>query len=188
MNFNVQVDEVEMEEQAFLLELVSNILKLSYTLCCEEKLFKILGSSCEGCKMNFPSQKDHLCLMYEEEEVWNLYYDEAIQTVDWNQVWDLASRVCQVLDFHLHPSWQEYITEFYKLPWTTIYLTLLQLNICSRSGPEREEITTREGEIMQVLTKGPMNINHRRKPMLKASKVSCPEEFRRKNIERMDCD
>jgi hypothetical protein len=178
----LKVDEVEMAERSFLLELISTILQLSYTSLCKEAVWKLVNSTCEGCELNLPSQKDHQCAIIHEEEAFNLFYDEAIQTVDSNRIWDLAQSVCQMLEFNIHPSWFIYISELYKLPWTTIYLSLLQFECCSdRFGPPLRQI-------IQVLTQGPLRINRKRKTISKACKISCPDEFRRKEEERMDID
>ena len=87
------VDEVDMAERAFLVELITTILKLSYTSCCEEFVWKTVNSSCEGCQLKLPSQSDHLCVMMEEEQAWNLFYDDAMQLVETNRVWELATSV-----------------------------------------------------------------------------------------------
>ena len=63
------------------------------------------------------------------------YYDDATLLVDSNRVWELANEVCEHeclknLDFKIHPSWRVYTPEFYKLPWTTVYLqNILQFEI-----------------------------------------------------------
>ena len=177
----IQIDEVEMAERAFLLELISTVLQLSYASLCEYQIWELINSECEGCKLQLPAQRDHICMMTENEEAFNLYYDDAMQLVDSNRVWELASELCeQYLDFKIHPSWQIYTPEFYKLPWTTVYLTILQFELCSdRTSSPRDQI-------LEVLIKGPLRINRKKRTILKASKISCPEEFRRKDEERMD--
>ena len=172
------VDEVDQTERGYLLELISHILHLSYVSCCEEAIFKTIH--CEGCATQHPSQKEHQCLM-EEEEAWNLYYDEAIQMVDSNRVWALSENVCDMLEIKIHSSWYSYIPELYKLPWTTAYLIFLQVdNFSERTSPLKQ--------ILEVLSNGPLKINRRKKPLVNVSTITCPYEFTRKDEERMDID
>ena len=175
---SLRADEVDQAERGFLLEVISNIVHLAYVSCCEEAILKVFH--CEGCAIQHPSQKEHQCLM-EEEEAWNLYYDEAIQIVESKQVWNLIENVCDMLEIKIHSSWYSYVPELYKLPWTTAYLMFLQIDNFS-------ERTSRLKQILEVLSNGPLRISHRKKTLVNAYSIHCPYEFKHKDKERMDID
>ena len=122
------MDEVEITECAFLLELLSSILNLSYACLCDEAIWKSI--ECEGCEFNWPSQRDHLCMAFwnREEDAWLYYYDEAVQVVDAKNVWNVAQEVAAMLEFNIHPSWRNYINELYKLLRATVYLNFYQID------------------------------------------------------------
>lgn len=181
MASSLRVDEVEVTERGFLLEMISQILQLSYVSCCDKAIWNAINADCEGCAIQHPSQKEHKCIMMDEEEAWNYYYEEAIQVVDSNRVWTLVENVCDMLDIRIHRSWYSYVPELYKLPWTTAYLSFLQIdNFSDRSGHLKQ--------ILQVLGNGPLRINLRKKPLTQASSIACPYEFTRKYEHRMDTD
>jgi len=172
------VDELERFERGYFLGLISTILQLSYTSCCEDSLWKFINSNCEGCKYGWSSQIDHTCcilLSVDEECAWNLHYDDIIETVGDNVVWDLAKTVADMIDIRIHPSWYSFISELKTFPRTSIYLSILQFECCA----DRSAVSLTQ--ILQVLENGPLNINRRERTISKASKISCPEEFRRSN-------
>ena len=176
---SLRVDEVDQTEHGFLLEVIKQIIHLSYVSCCEEAIYKVFH--CEGCAIQHPSQKEHQCCMMNEEQAWNLHYDEAIQIVDSNRVWHLIENVGDMLEIKIHSSWYTYIPELFKLPWTTAYLIVLQIDNFS-------ERTSALKQILEVLSNGPLKINRRKKPLTQASSIPCPYEFKHKDNEPMDID
>ena len=129
------------------------------------------------------SQKDHTCCLFsiDEEYAWNLYYDDVIESVGENDVWEVAKKVAHMIDITIDPSWYYYISELKKFPWTTIYLSILQFGCCAD-----RTMHDSLAQILQVLANGSLQITRRKKTITKASKISCPEEFRRKDEERTD--
>jgi len=125
----------------------------------------------EGCKLNWPSQRDHLCMTFwnREEDAWLYYYDEAIQVVDSINVWNLAQELAYMLEINIHPSWRNYINELYKLPRTTVYLHFYQIDCFANHSD------TRVNQILTVLQIRLM-IEIRRKTLRKASLIVYPIE------------
>ena len=177
------IDEVQKLERSYLLELISTILQLSYASYCEQLLWKFVYSNCDGRICNRFRPKDHTCCLFsiDEEYAWNIYYDDVIESVVKNDVWEVAKKVAHMIDITIDPSWYYYISELKKFPWTTIYLSILQFGCCA-DRTMHDSLT----QILQVLANGPLNITRREKTIAKTSKISCPEEFRRKDEERMD--
>lgn len=166
---SIQVDEVEIAERTFLLELLPYILQLSYASLCNDAIWNSI--KCEGCEFNWPSQKDHLCMTLwdDEEDAWYYYYDEAIQVVDSNRVWELAQQVATCrLDILIHPSWKNYIDELYKQPRTSVYLTYFQIQCLGDQNDDRVD------SIWKVLKRGKMKVHTIRKTLTKASLIVYP--------------
>ena len=108
--------------------------------------------------------------MMGQEEAWNLYYDSVIQEIDPQRVWELAEGVCKLLEVPLHESWESYVSELYKLPWTTVYLTYLELNYCI----DNENLVNR---VVQAVYDGPCGIKNSFELSIPDSAVPCPEEL-----------
>jgi len=174
------VDEVETTERAFLLELISRILQLSYATYCNEIIWGSL--ECEGCEKNWPSQKDHWCMILadDEEEAWYYYYDDATEKLGQNLVWNRAQEVAQMLEIQIHPSWKSYIPELYKLARTTVYLYFYQIRMYA------DPSSSYTNSIIQVLASSDVNITGRRKTLTKTSSVAYPEKFNCRGQERME--
>ena len=122
------VDEVEKIQRQKIASLIGHVFQLTYaamfeTLIQEEKLHR-----CNGCAINHPSQRQHSCVMMDSEDAWMYYRDDVVETIDLNVVLKTAESVCTALGFKLGKSWEAYVTELPKLPWTSIYLTSLELD------------------------------------------------------------
>ena len=66
--------------------------------------------------------------MMDSENAWIYYHDDVVEKIDLNLVLKTAESVCSALSFKLGKSWEAYVTELPKLPWTSIYLTSLELD------------------------------------------------------------
>ena len=66
--------------------------------------------------------------MMDSEDSWIYYHDEVQKT---------AKNVCSDLGFTLGQTWESYLTELSKFPWTTIYLTPLELEYCDQNVKNR---------------------------------------------------
>ena len=177
-----KADEVAIQEYFFLVELVATILQLSYACLCNEALWNSV--ECEGCEFNWPSQKDHKCLMLadDEEDIWFYYYDEAMQCIDSNRVWRLAKEVAFMLEFDIHPSWKAYIDELYKQSRTSVYLSYHQIKLLADINDKWVN------QIMTVLCQGNLKINCRRKTLTKTSSIIYPVESLKTEEENMNID
>ena len=122
------VDEVEKIQRQKIASLIEHVFQLTYaalfdTLIQEEKL-----NRCNGCAIQHPSQRKHSCLMMDNEEAWMYYRDDVVEKIDLNAVLKTTESVCSALGFKLAKSWAVYVTELPKMPWTSIYLTSLELD------------------------------------------------------------
>ena len=168
------VDEVDMFERHRIYVLISNIFHLVYADECVEPIYAERKNQCYGCETNHPSQRQHDCLMLSEEESWNLFYDNAKDGVEKEEVWKHVLGVCYMMNIPLHPSWKTYLTELYKLPWTTVYLLRCQLLHFDNELCTVEKVQSiLSDKVNEVRTHIP---------------IHCPEEFLRKEVKPMDLD
>ena len=79
------------------------------------------------CTIQHPSQRQHSCLMLDTEDARLYYHDVAHEQIDLAVVMKTVERVCSTLGLKLGQTWESYLTELPKLPWTSLYLTSLEL-------------------------------------------------------------
>ena len=80
-----------------------------------------LVNRCHGCAIQHPSQNQHSCLMMDNDDAWMYYHDEVVEQIDLNVILKTAESVCSALGFKLGKTWEAYVTELPKLPWTSIW-------------------------------------------------------------------
>ncbi|VDI10520.1 Hypothetical predicted protein [Mytilus galloprovincialis] len=56
---------------------------------------------CFGCRNNHPSQRNHSCLMISELEQLNIYFDDALENVDCEELLELWKRDTKLTDIPL---------------------------------------------------------------------------------------
>ena len=56
--------------------------------------------------------------MMDGEDVWMYYYDDVVEKIDLSLVFKTAESVCSALGIKLGKSWEAYVTELSKLPYT----------------------------------------------------------------------
>ena len=65
--------------------------------------------------------------MMDTEDAWFYYHDVAREQIDLAVVMKTVESVCSTLGLKLGKTWESYVTELPKLPWTSLYLTSLEL-------------------------------------------------------------
>ena len=66
----------------------------------------------------------------DNEEAWMFYRDDVLEKIDrLNAVLKTSESVCSAVGFKLAKSWQEKTNELPKMPWTSIFLTSLELDV-----------------------------------------------------------
>ena len=171
------VDEVEKIQRQKIASLVGHVFQLTYaamldTLIQEEKL-----NRCNGFVIQHPSQRKHSCLMMDNEEAWMYYRDDVVEKIDLNAVLKTIESLCSALGFKLAKSWEVYVTELPKMPWTRIYLTSLELNGVA------DDLQSR---ILYAIYHGPCGLKCKDPSSMEIDsqdEVQCPER-----VVRMDLD
>ena len=116
------IDEVEKVQQQRIASFISYVFQLTYAdmvdkLIQQEKLTQQL------------SQNQHSCFMMDNDDAWMYYHDEAAEQIDLNSVLNATESICSALGFKLGKSWEAYANELLKMPWTSIYLASLELDV-----------------------------------------------------------
>lgn len=122
------VEEVEKIQWQWIVGLVAHVFQLTYAAIFDSLIKEEKVNRCNGCAIHHPSQREHSCLMMDSEDGWFYYHDEVREKIDLGIVFKTAKSVCSALGFKLGKLWEVYISELPKLPWTSIYLTSLELD------------------------------------------------------------
>ena len=120
------VDEVQRKRVACI---ISHVLQLTFSavfdiLICEEKV-----NRCDGCAIYHPSQRERSCLMMYNEDVWMYNHDEVRENR--YEYCPQNERVSAEL-FKLSNSWEAYVIGVLTFPWTSMYLTSLEIEHCGK--------------------------------------------------------
>ena len=67
--------------------------------------------------------------MMDNDDAWMYYHNEAAEQIDLNSVLNVTESICSALGFKLGKSWEAYANELLKMPWTSIYLASLELDV-----------------------------------------------------------
>ena len=67
--------------------------------------------------------------MMDNYDRWMYYHDEVVEQIDPNSVLNATESICSALGFKLGKSWEVYANELLKMPWTSIYLASLELDV-----------------------------------------------------------
>ena len=107
--------------------LVGHVFQLTYAAMLDAMIQEEKINRCNSCAIHHPSQRQHSCLMMDSEDAWFYLRDDVVENIDLNLVLKTAESICSALGFKLGKSWETYVTELPKFPWTSIYLTSLEL-------------------------------------------------------------
>ena len=67
--------------------------------------------------------------MLDIEDAWFYYHDEARKQIDLAMVMQTVENVSSTLGLKPGQTWESYLTELPKLPWTSLYLMSLKIMI-----------------------------------------------------------
>ena len=100
--------------------------------------------------------------MMDTEDVWFYYRDEAYKQIGLAMVMRTAEIVCSTLQCKLGQTWESYLTELPKLPWTSLYLTSLEFEHYDKDMKER---------VLYALYYGPCGIKRTISVVWKSTKM-----------------
>ena len=123
------IDEVEKVQRQRIASFIGHVFQLTYAALVDKLIQQEKLNHCNGCAIQHPSQNQHSCLMMDNDDAWMYYHDEAAEQIDLNSVLNATESICSALGFKLGKSWEAYANELLKMPWTSIYLASLELDV-----------------------------------------------------------
>ena len=175
------VDEVENVQRQRVASLIGHVFQLTYAATVDKLIQEEKLNRCHGCAIQHPSQNKHSCLMMDNDDAWMYYHDEVVEQIDLNVILKTAESVCSALGFKLGKTWEAYVTELPKLPWTKIYLTSLEL----------KDYGELEDRILYAIYYGPCGLKCKDPSAVEIDsqvEVQWPERVVRKDEQPMDLD
>ena len=190
------VDEVEQIQRKKIATIIGHVFQLTYAAFFDKLVQEEKVNRCHGCVIQHPSQRQHSCLMLDTEDAWFYYHDEAREQIDLAVVMKTVESVCSTLGLKLGQTWESYLTELPelpKLPWTSLYLTSLELE---------HQVEDMKERVLYALYYGPCGIKTNEFNEMEAreddnaeeimnvdpAEVQCPENIIRKEEKLMDLD
>ena len=120
-------DEVEQIQRKKVATIIGHVFQLTNAAYCDKLVQQEKANRCHGCAIQHPSQRQHSCLILDIEDTCFYYHDETREQIDLTMVIHTVESVCNTLGLKLGQPWESYLTELLKLPWTSLYLTSLEL-------------------------------------------------------------
>ena len=131
------VDEVERIQRKKVATIIGHVFQLTYAAYCDKLVQEEKANRCHGCAIQHPSQRQHSYLMLDIEDAWFYYHDEAREQIDLAMVMQTVESVCSTLGLKFAQTKESYLTELPKLPWTSLYLTSMELETYDEDMKER---------------------------------------------------
>ena len=174
------IDEVEKVQRQKIASFIGYVFQLTYAATVDKLIQQEKLNRCHGCAIQHPSQNQHSCLMMDNDDAWMYYHDEVVEQIDMNSVLKAIESVCSALGFKLGNSWEAYVSEKPKMPWTSIYLASLELDVVQQGD-------NLQGRILYVLYYEPNGLKWK-DFWDQQETIECPERVVRKDEEKMDLD
>ena len=172
------IDEVEQVQRQRIASLIGHIFQLTYANMVDELIQEEKLNRCHGCAIQHPSQRQHSCLIMDEEDSWLYYREDVVEKIDLNAVLNNVESVCKALGFKLSQSWKMNVSELPKMPWTSIFLASLKVDGFDGDIKSR---------VLRAVHNGPNGLKSKDFSHQKAEK-ECPEQVVRKDEEPMEID
>ena len=116
--------------------------------------------------------------MMDKEDSWSYCREDVVEKIDLNAVLNNVESVCNAFGFKLGQSWKMYVSEPPKMPWTSIFLTSLEVD--GFDG----DITSR---VLPAIYDGPNGLKSKDFSDQKAE-IECPKQVGKKDEEPMEID
>ena len=169
------VDEVEQVQRQRIAGLIGHTFQLTYANMPDELIQEEKLNRCHGCAIQHPSQRRHSFVMMDKEDSWLYYREDVVENIDLNAVPNKVESVCHALGFKLGHSCEMYVSELPKMPWTSIFLTSLEVDGLDGDFQSRVSLAIREG---------PNGLKSKEFSDQQAE-IECPEQVLRKDKEQM---
>jgi hypothetical protein len=106
-----------------------NLLEGIYANAVTHEVERLCVDSCNGCQAGHPSQRQHDCLMMNENERWQMYGLQAIERVNGKRmVWNEFAEAMRVLKLAVDRDVLEHLQQMEKDPDSTFVDSLMELH------------------------------------------------------------
>ncbi|KAL9952879.1 hypothetical protein ACROYT_G040204 [Oculina patagonica] len=78
------IDEVEKIQRQKIASFVGHVFQLTYAAIFDGLIHEEKVNRCNGCGIQHPSQRQHSCVMMDNEDAWFYYNDEVREKIDLN--------------------------------------------------------------------------------------------------------
>ena len=78
--------------------------------------------------------------MMDNDDAWMYYHDKVVKQIDLNSMLNSTESIYSALGFKLCKSWEACVTELPKMPWTSIYLASLELEVVQQGDDLQSRI------------------------------------------------
>ena len=95
---------------------IGHVFQLTYAAMVDKPIQQEKLNRCHGCSIQHPSQRQHPCLMMENDDAWMYYHDDVVEKIDLNVILKTAESVCSALGFKLRKTWEACVTELPNQP------------------------------------------------------------------------
>ena len=172
------IDEVEQVQRQRIASLIGHIFQLTYANMVDELIQEEKLNRCHGCAIQHPSQRQHSCLIMDEEDSWLYYREDVVEKIDLNAVLNNVESVCKALGFKLSQSWKMNVSELPKMPWTSIFLASLEVDGFDGDIKSR---------VLRAVHNGPNGLKSKDFSDQQVE-IECPKQVVRKDEEPMEID
>ena len=114
------IDEVEQIQRKKVATIIGYVFQLTYAAFFDKLVQEEKVNRCHGCTIQHPSQRQHSCLMFDTEDSWFYYHDEAREQIDLAVVMKTVESVCSTLGLKLGQTWESYLMELPNLFWVLL--------------------------------------------------------------------
>ena len=105
-----------------------NLLEGIYANAVAQVVERLCVESCNGCQVGHPSQRQHDCLVMNENERWQMYGLQAIKRVNGkSMVWSEFAEAMRVLELGVDRDVLEHLQQLEKDPDSTFVDSLISL-------------------------------------------------------------
>ena len=85
------IDEDNLQKSIIIKKLFEKYINQTVSIFLEKQIFpNIKKNNCNGCRIDHPSQKQHDCLMWPNEDWWDIYVLDALKLLDFSIIYALA--------------------------------------------------------------------------------------------------
>ena len=172
--------KLKKKQRQWVASLIGHVFQLTYAAMVDKVFQQEKLNRCHGFAIQQPSQNQHSCLMMDNDDAWMYYHDEVVKQIDLNSMLNATESICSALGFKLGNSWKAYVSELPKMPWTSIYLASLELDVVQQG----DDLQSR---ILYALYYGPNGLK-RKDFGDQQETMESPERVVRKDEQPMDLD